>query len=78
MEIKWNYKKKAQGTEKKVGKEESNKEHMRQIETSMKKIDLNPIIWIIILSESGLTTTIKRQILSDWIKKARPIICKQL
>ena len=34
-------------------------------------VDLNPIILIIALNTNGLNIPIKRQRLSEWIKKAR-------
>lgn len=38
-------------------------------------VDINPIISIITLNINGLNTSIKRQRLSEWIKKGHPTVC---
>jgi len=73
-ERKWNHIKCSIKRQKKV-EDKSRKEQGQQIEKSTNMVDINPPISVITLNVSGLNAPIKRQRLSDWIKKQDPSIC---
>lgn len=43
--------------------------------TVINKVEINPVISIITLNVNGPNTQLKRQRLSEWIKKQDPTIC---
>lgn len=50
-------------------------EEQQQKKKNNKMVNLIPIIVIITLNVNGLKSPIKRQRLSDWIKKKDPTVC---
>ena len=65
---------KAREDRKKAEDKREKKEQEQQIETTKIIVDINATVSIITLKVNGLNTTIKRQILSEWIKKQHPIM----
>ena len=69
----WKPQKKKSGKERKTKIESKNKGNKQK--TVANTVDVNPTISTITLNVNVLSTPIKRQGLSQWIKKQDPTIC---
>ena len=59
----------------KVGTLSGNKDPMKQVENMQQLVYLNPTISRITLTKIEINNSIKRLILSGWIRKQDPAIC---